>query len=146
MRLRIRSIPILLSIILIGVAVIGTGAANQDTETVPVKTPEPLPVIGHMSDAQAAKLKPMLREIHELLVQERIQVQALEAELESLRDPIAALELQRRISDLKEGTEIQILQVQATYARREGRPQRATEIDAVVEKLQARRERPRQEQ
>ena len=126
--------------------VIGTNAANQDTEAVPAESAEALPVIGHMSEAQAAKLKPMLREIHYLLVRERLEVQALEAELESLRDPIAALELQRRISDLKESTEIEILQVQASYARREGRLQQAAEIDDVVKTLQARRDPSAREQ
>jgi hypothetical protein len=147
MSLRSRSFPAFLSAALVLIAVVATNAANQVavTESKPVEKVLVTPVLGYMTDEQAADLKPMFREIHEVIVAERQQIGALEARLESVRDPIAALDIQREISNIKERAEIEVFQVQATYARREGRIDQALEIDAVVETMQARLREPGQE-
>ena len=142
MSLRSRSFPVLLFATLVLIVVVGAGAANRDPAQVAVETEAveeqvSSPVIGYMTDEQAAKLKPVFREIHEVIVAERLEVQALEARLKSERDPIAALEIQREISDSKKRAEIEIFRVQATHAHREGRVDQAREAEAVVEKLQA---------
>ena len=93
-----------------------------------------------MSDAQAENLSPLNREIRSLLLGERAEVTRLATQLKTIQDPVAALAVQRRISALKSGTQIAILEVQGRFARQEGRIEQADEIDTVVARMKARQE------
>ena len=93
-----------------------------------------------LSEAQAERLSPLNREIRELLLREMAEVARLTAQVKTLQDPIAALDLQRQISALKTGTQITILEAQGKFARQEGHIERANEIDAAVTLMKSRQE------
>ena len=155
MSLRSRGVSALLPILLVLIAVLSTTAANRDDsggdvtskhvqaagEEPTAQTGEVIPTLGHLSEAQALKLPPMFREIHEILVQEQAQTRDLMAQLEGIRDPLAALDIQKEISLVKELTEISILEVQANYARMEGRSEQVQEIEDVLVQLRSRLDR-----
>lgn len=91
-----------------------------------------------LPETAVAQLSAEDREIRDLLVQEKLDVNRIEARAANLKDPLAVLDLQREISVVKAKTEIAILAVQARHARLAGRTEQATEIDAVVAAMRLR--------
>ena len=93
-----------------------------------------------MTDTQAEKLTPLHREMREILLRDRAEVAVLTARLTAGKDRLAGLELQREISDRKFRTQIELLEVQGRYARKEGRIQQAEEAERAVTRWNARLE------
>jgi hypothetical protein len=84
---------------------------------------------------------PMMREIVAAWDAQAVAVEALETQAATCTDPVAALALQRQIEELRAQAEVQILTIQARYARLEGRPEVAAEIEAAVAEMTALRPR-----
>ncbi len=74
--------------------------------------------------------------IREIMAREKEQAAALEAEFAAAADEQAALRIQRRIQDLRQQTEIELLRAQADHARQLGRPEAAARIEADIRQLQ----------
>ncbi len=91
--------------------------------------------------ADPETLSPMLREIVELWKAQDVAMAALNAGLEKSVDHAAALALQRQVENLRTSTEIQILRIQARYARQEGRMDVAVQIEQDIAQLTAPRTR-----
>ncbi len=81
------------------------------------------------------ELSPMMREIVAAWDAQAVAVEALETQAAASTDPVAALALQRQIEDLRAQVEVQILTIQARYARQEGRLDVAAEIEAAVAEM-----------
>jgi len=99
-----------------------------------------------MSEAQAEILSPLKREMREILLRERSDVELLTQRLAGLNDRLAALDLQRAISDRNFKTQIELLEVQGRYARRAGRIQQADEVEAAVVRLKSLLTSPRSDE
>lgn len=84
---------------------------------------------------------PMMREINAAWDAQAVAVEALQRQAAASVDPVAALALQRQIEDLRAQVEVQILTIQARYARQEGRLDVAAEIEAAVAEMTAPRPR-----
>jgi hypothetical protein len=85
--------------------------------------------------AAARVLSPLMVEIQAVLADEQTKVAELQARLEAATDDHAALALQKEIEQIKVETELNILRLQATYARNEGRIEQAAEIEAVIAEM-----------
>jgi hypothetical protein len=79
----------------------------------------------------------MMTEIRALLADEHRTLVALNERFRRTTDPAAALALQREIAQLKFGTEIALLRVQARYARAEGRPSVAAHLENAIRELES---------
>ena len=78
---------------------------------------------------------PMVAEMIALLATQDQKLADLGARQGKARTNEEALAVQREIQDLKQGTEISLLRIQATYARREGRVQDADRLEATIRDL-----------
>ena len=85
----------------------------------------------------AKPANPMVTEMRAVLETERVQFANLFARFRVAPDGAAALAVQREIEQLKVGTEISLLRIQADYARRAGRISQAAELEKVITELQA---------
>jgi hypothetical protein len=83
------------------------------------------------------KLSPMFIEMRAVLDAERTELATLRARFAETTDPSTALDLQRSIEKLKANTEIALLRIQATHARKAGRLELATRIDSAIQRILA---------
>ena len=104
------------------------------------------PAPGHAAEVSAPPapgvantVKPgaMMTEIHALVADERRSLAALNERFHRTTDQAAAIALQREIAQLKLGTEIALLRVQARYARAEGRLAVAAHLDDAIRELES---------
>lgn len=82
--------------------------------------------------APAPATTPMLADIDAVLREERTRVDELTASLATAAGDEAALALHRAVEQVKMEAQLRILGIQADYARREGRIEDATRIEAAV--------------
>jgi len=102
-------------------------AAGPAIESAPADNPAaPLP---------ARRLSPFAREIAQAIDAQRMALIALQERFERTADPNEARAIQREIEATKQGTELQILRIQARYARLGGREAAARRIEAAIEQL-----------
>jgi len=78
---------------------------------------------------------PEMAAIRGALDEGRARVDALAARLAATTDNDACFALQREIELAKRDTELQILGIQADFARREGRGETAAELEAVIAQI-----------
>lgn len=97
---------------------------------------EPAPAVG-TTLANPASLSPEMLEIGRVVNAERARLAELEARLRDTADDTAALSLLREIEQVKQGTEVEILRIQAKFARSAGREAQAQEIEAAVTQILA---------
>lgn len=83
------------------------------------------------------RMSPMVAELYDALDEQRVVVRAMRLELARATDPARQLELRRSIAAAKQATELRLLRIQASHARREGRLQTAQELDAAITALSA---------
>jgi hypothetical protein len=82
---------------------------------------------------------PLMLALTAVMDDETTQLQPLLAELAATHDASQSLALQRRIEQVKQGTELQLLRVQSGFARAAGNVDLADRIDAAIaEQLQPR--------
>jgi hypothetical protein len=77
-------------------------------------------------------MTPMMADITAALQTEQAQVAALAAQLATAPDDAAALQLHRAIEQAKMDGQLQVLGIQARYARAEGRLEDATKLEAAL--------------
>ena len=77
----------------------------------------------------------MAAEMKAVLEGERAALAALDVRFRQAPDARAALAVQREIERLKMSTELELLRIQAVFARRSGRLQAAQEIEAAIVEL-----------
>jgi hypothetical protein len=80
-------------------------------------------------------LTPMQAEIRQLLDSEKAAVEQLQSRLGQAVDATQALEIQKQVQDTKFKTQIDILHVQARYARAEGREAIALQIETAIREM-----------
>ncbi len=105
-----------------------------------------LPATGRAAEATAApapgiaataKPSAMMTEIRALIADEHRSLTALNERFRRTTDPAAAIALQREIAQLKLGTEIALLRVQARHARATGRLSVAAHLDEAIHELES---------
>lgn len=77
-------------------------------------------------------LSPMLAEMHTFIEAQDLKLAELNAKQAAAHTNDEGIALQQQIQALKLDTEVSLLRIQATYARREGRAQDADRIESVV--------------
>jgi hypothetical protein len=87
------------------------------------------------------KHSPMMREIIAAWEASQVAVAAVEQQISATTDPMAALALQRQVEEMREQVEVELLRIQARYARQEGRLDDAAQIDAAIAEMTAPRPR-----
>ncbi len=106
-------------------------ASPERTEAVEAPAP------GATAPAPRVQPTPLVAEMLQLVAAEREEVAALRGALTGLRDHRQALAILRRIEQIKLGTEIALLQVQITHAKREGRHEVAAELERALSVIQS---------
>jgi hypothetical protein len=96
------------------------------------------PPLVSLSEAEAEKLPPLQRELRGVLLKEKADLQVLASRLAALDDRLAALEVQREISNRKFQTQIEFLEIQGRFAREEGRIELAEEAEHALSRLKTR--------
>jgi len=94
------------------------------------------------SAARKVHVSPMFAEMRGTLDAERSQLAVLHERFLRAATPAAALAIQREIERLKADTEVALLRIQATWARRAGKIEVATRIEAAITELITPREQP----
>ncbi len=87
------------------------------------------------TNGNGPELKPMTMEINAVLEQSRLQVATLQEEFDKEPNAEAAVAIVRQIEQLKINTELDILRVQARFARSGGNEELAQEIEASLAKM-----------
>jgi hypothetical protein len=81
------------------------------------------------------RLSPLAADMMKVIESEQQALAALSLRFKRAGDARAALAVQREIERVKLETEVSLLRIQASYARREGRLKTAQEIEAAVETM-----------
>jgi hypothetical protein len=84
------------------------------------------------------ELPPHLRVIREVLDSRGARLTELQLRYEGASSDEQALEIQREIHILKQGTELALLNAQLEFARQEGDSQKVTELEAILETIRSR--------
>ena len=117
-------------------AVVSAQAATT-TLTPPVADPA-LPADGEPGAPGARprrRLSPMAAELAQAIAAERSALTELQARFDHANGDREALAVQREIEQLKRGTEITLLRIQAKHARLKGHEAVARRIDAVIDEV-----------
>jgi hypothetical protein len=115
--------------------VLALAADEIPAEPVPVDATRPAPAV------EPAPLSPMMKDIVAAWDAHTVVVAALERQVAQTADASTALALQHQIEAARAQVEIQILTIQAQYARREGRLDVAAEIESAIAELTSPRPR-----
>jgi hypothetical protein len=94
-----------------------------------VRVVAPAPAVPSASRSQ----NPLAADMARLLDAEKTSLAALKTRFDAAPDEASALEVEREIETVKADGEISLLRLQAEYARRDGKPQAAREIEAAIE-------------
>ena len=78
---------------------------------------------------------PMDVELFRVLDQQRETLAALRTRFRDAKDDRAALAIQREIDRVKRDTEISLLRIQADWAKRAGRTEAASQLEAAIEQI-----------
>jgi hypothetical protein len=78
---------------------------------------------------------PLMLDLMAVMDAEEKQIGVLQAKLAQATDAVSAIAVQREIEKVKFDTEVALLRVQATHARRAGRTALAVRIDAAIEEM-----------
>lgn len=128
MRPHSHGLPVLLLGFLLCAALPAPGHADE--VTAPPTPPAP-------QVASTVKPGAMMTEIRALIADEHRTLAALNERFRRTTDDATAITLQREIAQLKLGTEIALLRVQARYARAEGRLSMAAHLDEAIHDLES---------
>ena len=111
--------------------------ANEEAETAAVPEAKPVQSLTSLSPEAAAKLRPLPFALREVLLDERDQLSVLLARHAEAMDPMQRLAIQKEIEVLKAATEVSLVNVQITHARRDGRSDDLEKLEAVLERMTA---------
>jgi hypothetical protein len=78
---------------------------------------------------------PMMEEIATVMTASRTAVAAMGSELQAIVDPATRLATQREIAQLKQQAELDILAIQARYAREGGNEELALQIETAITEI-----------
>jgi hypothetical protein len=120
------SVPILVALV----------ALAQDSP----RTPQP--VVDRIDIAETplhrnAPLSPFMQQVDAAIAAEREALDALREQLAGAGNEEEILSLLREIEQVKRGTELKILQIQADFARKAGRNEMVERIEAAIQSMQA---------
>jgi len=110
--------------------VLVTGATT--TEDDPVQ--ESMSLVA-MSDERALQLPPLHQELRRVLIDERNRLEDLYADFEAETDSRWALEIQRKIRQVKVDSQVALLETQAEAARLEGRTGDVERLEQGIRRL-----------
>jgi hypothetical protein len=100
-----------------------------------IEKPAAGPIAANEQEQAEPPLSAMMQQIRDLSLTEQATLAELQARLGTLTDENEILALMREIEQLKIETELQILLIQADFARRDGRIEQAQQIEAAVESM-----------
>jgi hypothetical protein len=118
-------------------SIVLAGHARAAEAPASVAAPLPPATNEHAPGAVAPRLpvhlmSPMVAEIFAALDEQRDKIARLRVELTLERDGARAFQLQRALSAAKQETEVRLLRIQASHARREGRLEVAGNLEAAI--------------
>jgi hypothetical protein len=82
-------------------------------------------------------LSPRLLEIRDLLEDRDRQVEDLVARFRAAADDVEAMRIQRKIHELKSGTEVELLKIQLRYARLDENPEAVARLQETLARVEA---------
>lgn len=85
-----------------------------------------------LTEKEAAKLDPMNMKIRQVLLAEVAEVDRLTADLADVADDAEALAIQRRIGVVKQQAEIDVMEIQVTFAEEAGHDEQAEVLREAV--------------
>jgi len=88
-----------------------------------------------MTDEQALKLSPMHQDLRRVLIEEKTRLADLYEEFEKETDSRRALVIQGEINEVKTGTAVSLLEIQAKVAREDGRLEDALQLEEGIQRL-----------
>jgi len=100
-----------------------------------VEAPAPPRSLLNLSAADVAQLKPLQRELRQILLTERDKLAELHAAFEQETDALRSLDIQKQIRDVKQSTERALVQAQIDHARAAGRQAAAERLEAALERM-----------
>ena len=118
-----------------------TRAAETASETPRANTTAaPTLVVPTEADLQAARIERLQRaelnaRMDKVLEASKKTLGGLQAMIDATIDPATLRELEARMAQVKQGTTIDLLRVQSTFARENGRIEQADEIDGQIEAI-----------
>lgn len=98
--------------------------------------PDEAPVAAPATPVARRVVNPLYPRIAAMLEAEKQQLVALRTKLAVAKDSDAAMAIQREIEQVKVGTEIGILRLQAEHARQRGRTATADGLEAAIRQMQ----------
>jgi hypothetical protein len=93
------------------------------------------PTLLTMSDEQARRLPTLHQEMRRVLIDERDRLEVLYAEFEAEADSRLALEIQQKIEQVKQETQVALLQAQVDAARADGRSEDVERLENGIRLL-----------
>lgn len=133
------------AVVLVGLLVVASAlVVTAKQETTPAN-PVPQLVAGSQGMAIDRPLTPMMKEIRTVFDAEKKALAVLESRLASASTETEVMVVMKEIERVKVETELQILGVQAVYARRAGRIEQADKIKAEIQRMRSGPPRPTQQ-
>jgi hypothetical protein len=111
-------------------------APTAETTEAPAMAPKLEPLYADPA-IMGRRMSPMVSELMTAIDEQRTVLRGLKARLAQTREPKQMVELHRAISAAKRDTEVRLLRIQADHARREGRFEAATKLDASIAAMNA---------
>ncbi|MBI5171219.1 MAG: hypothetical protein HZA61_17160 [Candidatus Eisenbacteria bacterium] len=133
-------------LLLVSLAVPALAAESTPAASPVVEAPATAPAVAATAETPAATvpvrtakrvLTPLQVAMNAVIESEQAQMAALKARLSATKDHAAAEAVQREIEQLKTDTEVQLLSLQATNHRQNGRVAAATQLEESVRSLRA---------
>jgi len=96
-----------------------------------------LPVHPELQDLGTERVNPLMQQIQVVLASSDLKLAQLQTRLDSESSHRSALEIIKQMEQVKVQTELDILAVQASFARQNGREEVALEIEGAIEVMTA---------
>jgi len=125
------------AIVLVGLLVVASALAVVAKQESAPANPVPQPVAGEQLSAIDRPLTPTMKEIRSVFDAEKEALAVLDARLRSASTESEVMGVIKEIERVKVETELEILSVQAVYARRAGRIEQAQKIEAEIQRMRA---------
>lgn len=116
-------------------AISATGTPRRQTIVAADGSPTLAPPAPGLHTLPRERMSPMHQEIFAALDQEKVRVDALNAEARKNMSASEFLALQQQIEETKKAAQISILEIQLRYAEQEGRQAQVTELSGALEMI-----------
>ncbi|RKZ13040.1 hypothetical protein DRQ53_04785 [bacterium] len=130
--------PVFVALILCVIIATPAPAADSEAGVRPAVASEAAVVVLNFLELPLEELPPRLRVIREILDTRSVALAELQARYEAATSDEQALLVQREMHELKQGTELTLLQAQLEFAREEGAVEKVAELESILDRATSR--------